>query len=1175
MIGRTISHYRIVGELGKGGMGVVYAAQDIKLGRKVAIKVLSEDVASDEERMRRFVREAQAASAVNHPNIATIYEIDEFEGMTFIAMEFVEGETLRPKIEGSPMPFTEVLAIAKQLAGALGKAHELGIVHRDIKPENIIVREDGLVKILDFGLAKLLPDSPGAGDAKSLTLTQDGMIMGTARYMSPEQARGEAVNAASDVFSVGSVLYEMMVGAPAFPGESHFEILYSVVNEAPQPISDELNLSESFKEVLARALAKSPADRYQDCSALAEGLEQLEATASAPASAVSGPSSDRVWETATGVISTARVPAKEAEPLRSLAVLPFRNISGNPDADWMRAGMQEMLSSDLAHVPDLRVVPSDRLGALLTDLKLGPGSTFDDVTLKSVGEFLSVDTVVTGSFVKLGPAARVDVSIRRPSTGEEIHIKAEAHDESQLLGVVAHLAAEVRRTIVGEEKRDLVVTMVGEKGSQNAEAIKAYVDGLSRLHQGNNLEAIDLLSEAVAQDGEFALAYTYLGEALANAGRKEEARDTLKRALDRSEGLQRADRLFVTAREAMAAGEISRAIEAFELLTQLLPNNMGAFYELAQAYELEGQWDRALACLKRVIEFDPKFVAALFALGRVNIKKGSYQQALDYLYRALSLNVLLGNEEGRAAVLNAIGLAHFWLDKYDEALRYYQESLAIKEGIGDRRGLSATLSNMAVVYQVRGDYGRSISTYEEALGISEELGDEQGIAETFINIGTIYEEQGNLDEALANYKRALKTESELGDRMAEILCLNDIGNIYLTQGKVDDAEVYFDRALDARRQLGERNAIAITLNYLGNIERLRGRYDRAVAKYLESLKISREIGWKSGEAESLGCMGAAMAAQGRYRAGLESHEEARGIYEELGDKNGLAISLAARSKVECALGDCGRAVGTAARAEELAREVGSDDLIADALLAGGMLELLSGRAPGAVDKLSEAREHAEASGARITLLTVMTELGRALCEAGRPDEALTVLAKTVEEARGLGLGSIAARAESHQAEAILEKGNAEAARDTAMAAAAQADSMGDRELFLRASCVLARAAAKAGDRPAAAGAASDGPPSESAAGDEPAPESVAGDLPGATGVAGGSSSPADHAMACLRAAASIAGELGEWRDTFLARPDISGAISTAVEIVTEGGRASELADLGALGLDVTGAPSDT
>jgi len=1115
MVGSTISKYRVTEELGRGGMGIVYAAEDTKLGRRVALKVLAADVASDRERVQRFVREAQAASAINHPNIATIYEIDEAEGVTFIAMEFVEGETLGRRIAAGIPSFDEILDLSRQIASALGKAHELGIVHRDIKPDNIVVRPDGLIKILDFGLAKLLQEPEGNDATRAMALTREGAIMGTARYMAPEQARGIPVDARADVFALGAVFYEMATGRHAFPGETHVEVMYAVVNSPPAPMPKDAGIPREYEALVARALAKSPSDRFDDCGAVAAELDKIGAPASSVLGTQLGSLGATTWQTATGVIDKPVQDTTWIDPQHSIAVMPFRNMSGNPEADWMQSGLQVMLGSDLSQVPTLRVVPADRLATLMADLKLGPESALDEMAVRSVGEFLNVDTIVSGSFVKLGPAARIDVSIRRPSTGEEVHEKAEASTEAELLQVVAHLAAQVRRTIQSEGARDVVVTMVGEQGSEKPEAIRAYVDGLAKLYEGNSIEAVSLLTEAVERDEDFALAYAYLGEALSNSGRMEEARDALRNAARRGEGLSRADSLFITAREAMSAGEIDRAIEAFELLVQLLPNNLSAVYELAGAYEMKGDWDGAIRNLERIIELDPKFVTALFAMGRVNIKKGSGQEALDYLYRALSLNTLLGNEEGRATVLNAIGLAEYYLDRYDDALKHYSESLEVKRKIGDRRGESATLSNMAVVYQVRGDFAKCIETYEAALAISRELGDDRGTAENLINLGTAYEETGALDEALESYKRALKVESDLGDRMAEILCLNDIGNVYLIQGKLDDAEVYFQRALEARRQLGEMKGIAISLNYLGNIERVRGRHEKAISKYLEALKIAKEIGWKSGEAETRSYMAIVMAAQGRYKASMESQEEAIAMFEELRDKSGIAWSLAARSKLECSLGDCAKASESVSRALELAGEIGNEELMADVLLARGSAGNLS-EGGSVIADLEKAREHAEASGGRVTLLQVVSELGRALRRDGRLDESLRVLDDVVSEASRQGMDSIVALAEFYRAQTLHEQGETDAALEAVAAARDAAGSMGERELHMRSCCLLARLS-----------------PNEAVS--------------------------AEEAACCLEDASALVRELGEAGGTFLSRPDVERDIAASAGILRESVGEEELA----------------
>lgn len=1123
MIGKTISRYRILKELGRGGMGVVYVGEDTRLGRKVALKVLSPDLTADAERVQRFIREAQAASVINHPNIATVYEIDEADGTTFIAMEFIDGKTLRQCMSG--MSFTDILDASHQLAAGLAKAHELGIVHRDIKPDNIMIRPDGILKILDFGLAKLLdtgesPDSTGVMD-----LTQAGAVMGTARYMSPEQAQGRSIDARSDVFSVGAVLYEMVVGRPAFPGESRYEILYAVVNKPPDPILDGAGVHPKLRHIIAKALAKSPSDRYPDCGAMLESLKGVSASDApsiAPVSAV-----DRTWAAATGVVTV--MEERTDLPSHSVAVLPFRNL-GSPDAGWMSTGLQMMLTSDLAHVASLRVVSPDRLTTLLSDLKLGQDATFDEATVKTISEFLSVDTVITGNFIKLGPASRVDATVTRPSAGQQTLVKAEAKDDAGMLELVAHLAAEVLRTIE-EERRDLLVTMVGESGSRNPEALKSYVDGLSQLHQGGNLEAIALLKQAIAADPEYAMAYTYLGAALSNMGKDDEAEASLRKAVELSTNLERTDRLFISAREAMATGEIRRAIESFEHLTGLLPNDLGAYYELALAYEMEGEWERATSKLERVIDLDPKFAAALFALGRVHIKEGSCDKALEYLHRALSLHVLVGNDEGRATVLNAIGLAHYFLDRYDEALKYYEDSLEIKKSIGDERGSSATLSNMAVVYQTRGDYERSISTYGEALGISEALGDKHGVAENLINLGTVQEEQGHLDDALGSYKKALKIESELGDRMAEVLCLNDIGNIYITQGKVDDAEVYLDRALDARRRLGEKKGIIISLNYLGNIERLRGQYDKATARHLEALSTSREIKWRSGEAETLGNIALVMMGRGRYGAALESQREAEAIFDELGDKKGIAVAVAARAELECALGHCSEARETAHRGKGLAHEIDDDALIAAALLSDARIALMDGRAAEAVESLLAAREHAGATGAQVTLLKVGCGLGCALREAGRSEEAVEMLDTVIADARRLGLEVILANAEWCRGNALLAAGRDEDARRAASTAVAVADSTGDQGLAII-SHALAVRAAESTDRDSDHGAT------------------------------------IGHARSAIEAAIAIATELGDQSERFLKRPDIAEALKGALAVASRAGDDDLLKRLAELGCEI-------
>ena len=1051
VIGRIISHYRIDDELGRGGMGVVFAAEDVKLGRRVAIKMLPAEITGDHDRVARFMREAQATSAINHPNIATIYEIDEVDGALFIAMEFIDGRTLRELMSSRPLDAATVLDVSRQLASGLGRAHELGIVHRDIKPENVMLRPDGIVKILDFGLAKLTEETAATDETGRMPLTEAGMILGTARYMSPEQAQGLMVDARSDVFSVAAVLYEMATGSPAFPGDNRVAVQYAVVNASPEPIPSDRGLPSGFADIVARGLAKSPDDRHPNCVAMAESLRELGETVAAHPERTGA-----AWTVATGVVSVAA--DTSTSPHRSVTVLPFRNVTGAPEADWLRSGLQVMLSSDLAHTPSVRVVEPERLNAVLSDLKLEGAPQFDAATVRSIAEYVNADTVVSGGFVKLGAATRVDVVVSQPATGAEKRVKVETADDAELLASVAHIAAEVLRSVETGAERDLVTTMVGEKGSRDPDAIRAYVDGLTRLYRGDNLAAAELFERATELDPGFAMAHTYLGAALTNLGRDDDAAEKLQRAVELSGDLPRTDRLFVAARQALAAGDPDRAIEALEELTTILPNNLGAFYELALSHELVGNWDEATENLERVVSLDPKFGAALFALGRVQIKKGRSEKALEYLTGALSQSILSGNREAEATVRNAIGLAHFYLDRHDDALNHYSQSLEIKRDIGDERGMSATLSNMAVVYQVRGDFDRSVATYREALAISERLGDTQGLAENLINLGTVHEEMGQLVEALDCYKRALDIETELGDRMAEILCLNDIGNVYLTQGRIDDAQVYIERALDVRKNIGEKKGVGISLNCLGTIARLRGQYERALAKHLEALELFRETKWRTGEAETLVCMAFVMAGRGRFTAALESLEEASAVYAEMSDRSGLAVVSTALADVECSLGTCERAIERVDRALDEAEKLGNSELVAAALLTRGRLKRLTGKLDAAVSDLTTAADAAERCGTRVTLLRARIELGRALAARDAAEEARTLLSGVLEEVGSLRLGSLEPEARLALAESLEVAGESAAAFESARNAASQAESIGDRDTAILAHALAVRTA---------------------------------------------------------------------------------------------------------------------
>jgi eukaryotic-like serine/threonine-protein kinase len=645
MIGQTITHYRIVEKLGGGGMGVVYKAEDFSLGRFVALKFLPDDLAQVPQALQRFRREARAASALNHPHICTIYEIGEEDSQTFIAMEFMEGATLKQRIARKPPALDEVLEWATEITDALGAAHSKGIVHRDIKPANIFVTDDRRTKILDFGLAKLIP--PGATNLPTMPtsvdserLTQTGAMMGTVVYMSPEQVRGEELDARTDLFSFGVVLYEMVTGTVPFRGESMGLVAEAILNRTPvAPVRLNPDTPAKLEEIINKALEKDRRLRYQNAADLRADLQRLKrdsvtpGTLSATAQVESKPATNaaRWWMVAGvamllfGLATASRMFfTRKAHALtnRDTVVLAdFTNTTGDPVFDGtLRQGMMV----ELEESPFLSLVSDERIQKTLTLMGQPAGARLTREIGREVCQRTGSAAVLDGSVASLGTQYVLGLRAVNCSTGESIDAEqVQAARKEDVLNALSQVASSLRGRL-GESLATVKQydTPLIEAATPSLEALKAYSAARKVHFSSDSATSQPLYERAIEIDPHFAMAYAMLGHTYGEQGESDLSAEYLGKAYALRDHASDAEKFFITVSyDIRTTGNLEETRQTGEAWAQAYPRDAQAPGFLGSlVYPVFGEFEKAIEANKKAIELDPDFSFPYFNL------------AYDYIY---------------------------------------------------------------------------------------------------------------------------------------------------------------------------------------------------------------------------------------------------------------------------------------------------------------------------------------------------------------------------------------------------------------------------------------------------------------------------------------------------------------------------------------------------------------
>jgi serine/threonine protein kinase/lipopolysaccharide biosynthesis regulator YciM len=859
MIGKTIHQYRILEKLGEGGMGEVFLADDTELNRKVALKFLSEDYASDGEVLARFKREAQMAAALNHPNIITVYEVGQYEGRPYIAMAYIEGPSLGELIAGKKLSTNGALDIAHQIGDGLSSAHHAGVVHRDIKPDNVMLEHSGRVKILDFGLAKL------GGGSK---LTGAVSTFGTIYYMSPEQVRGGEVDARSDIFSYGVLLYEMLTGQLPFQGEHSAAIIYSITNEEPRPLTfHNSGLPGELERIVARALAKDPAERYQSVQEMLDALERFRTGSASEVAKPARRLPRYLLPTSAVFVIVALLiffkpfrfeftPDQRAVAAdNSLAIMYFENVVNPDDSQRLGEIVTNLLITDLSESEYLDVVSGQRLYDILKLQGREGEKVIDRSTATEVASHAGAKWMLLGSILQEEPSLIVTSQLVDVKTGKvSASQRITGEPGEKIFSLVDKLTSEIKQDLAlpaaAAREQDAPVS---EVTTHSTEAYRYYLEGMDYVNKYYAQEARASFQKALEYDSTFAMVYLRQASDFITGSRADRKR-AIATALRHSDRVSKKEKRYIASADARLAGDIDKAIAELESLIEEYPNEKNAYKALGDIYrESIGDAEQAITHYRRAIEIDP-------------MDKFSYN-VLAYQYQAI------GD-----------------IDNYIWAIYQYMSLAPDEANPYDSRG---------DLYAYSGKIDKAIKSYEKALERKPDFYPSQ------TKIGHMYLLRGDYDEAREAYTKLVVSD----DADTRAVGRTFLALIPLGQGRLKAALDALDRGIEGDRAEGYNGlAHAQKYRYKALTYAARRDYTQAIAETQKGYAVTRQtnpddsFGW-------LALLAHLYAADGDYDQSQTTLGGVRTAIEEA-DKSQMRFHQMTKGVIELESGDASSAVAS-------------------------------------------------------------------------------------------------------------------------------------------------------------------------------------------------------------------------------------------------------------------------